>query len=62
MGDTPINVAYPSVEDLRLRIALGACRFNARPGDGEMWLTTRRSLRVQAPSGTLLISKKRSHT
>ena len=25
MGDTPINVAYPAADDLRLRIALGAC-------------------------------------
>jgi hypothetical protein len=29
MGDTPINVAYPSAEDPCLRIALGACRFDA---------------------------------
>ena len=58
MGDTPINVAYPSAEDLRLRIAPGACRFDARPGDGELWLTALRSLRFQAPSGPLLISEK----
>jgi len=39
MGDTPINIAYPSAEDLRLRIALGACRFEARPGEGDAWVT-----------------------
>src|SRR5215204_4904736 len=38
MGDTPINVAYPAAEDLHLRIALGAYRFKARPGDGEDWV------------------------
>jgi hypothetical protein len=38
MRDTPINVAYPSAEDLRLRIALGACRFKARPGEGDAWV------------------------
>ena len=35
----PINVAYAAAEDLHLRIALGACRFKARPGDGEDWVT-----------------------
>ena len=38
MVDMPINVAYPAAEDLHLRIALGACRFKARPGDGEDWV------------------------
>jgi hypothetical protein len=38
MGDTPINVAYPAVENPRLRIALGACRFEARAGEGEAWV------------------------
>jgi hypothetical protein len=39
MADTAINVAYPEVEDLRLRIALGACRFDGRPGDdGGAWV------------------------
>jgi hypothetical protein len=36
--DTPINVAYPAAEDLHLRIALGACRFKAEPGEGEDWI------------------------
>ncbi len=64
MGDTPINVAYPSTEDLRLRIALGACRFDARPGDGEMWLkgtchdpTDRRSPRVLKEEGSVTITE-----
>jgi hypothetical protein len=39
VGETPIHVAYPSVDNLHLRIALGACRFTARPGEGEEWLT-----------------------
>lgn len=38
MEETPIHVAYPEAEDLHLRIALGACRFKARPGEGEDWV------------------------
>ncbi len=39
MGETPINVAYPLAEDLSLRVALGACRFAARPSEeGEAWV------------------------
>jgi hypothetical protein len=39
MADTPINVAYPTAEELSLRIALGACRFEARAGDSDAWVT-----------------------
>lgn len=39
MPDTPIDVDYPAAEDLRLRIALGACRLKAKPGEGEAWIT-----------------------
>jgi len=39
MADTPINVAYPAAEDLHLRIALGACRFEAKANDSEAWVT-----------------------
>jgi hypothetical protein len=39
MPDTPINVDYPAAEDLRLRIALGACRLKAKPGEGDAWIT-----------------------
>src|SRR5215212_8306166 len=53
MGETPIQVAYPSVDNPHLRIALGACRFKARPGEGDEWVagtysdpTDRRSLRI----------------
>ena len=53
MGETPIQVAYPSVDNPRLRIALGACRFAARPGEGDEWVagtysdpTDRRPLRI----------------
>ena len=38
MGETPINVAYPVGEDLRLRIALGACRFRTKAREGEAWV------------------------
>jgi hypothetical protein len=38
MGDSPMNIAYPAAEDLRLRIAMGACRFEARAGEGEAWV------------------------
>jgi hypothetical protein len=39
MGEMPINVAYPpAAEDLNLRIALGACRFRVRPGEGDAWV------------------------
>jgi hypothetical protein len=33
--DLNMDVAYPAVEDLRLRITLSACRFRAEPGEGE---------------------------
>jgi hypothetical protein len=53
MGETPIHVAYPSVGNPHLRIALGACRFTARPGEGEEWVagtysdpTDRRPFRI----------------
>lgn len=36
--DTPINVAYPEAGDLHLRITLGACRFEAGPGEEDIWL------------------------
>jgi hypothetical protein len=39
MPDTPINADYPAAEDLRLRIALGACRLRAEPGEGDAWIT-----------------------
>ena len=40
MGDTPIDVAYPAAEDLLPRVAIGACRFRARPGEGDAWVAT----------------------
>jgi hypothetical protein len=39
MGETPIHVAYPAADDLHLRIALGACRLTAKPGEGGEWVT-----------------------
>jgi hypothetical protein len=53
MGETPVHVAYPAADDPHLRIALGACRFKARPGEGKEWIsgtyhdpTDRRPLRI----------------
>jgi len=53
MGETPIQIAYPSVGNPHLRIALGACRFKARPGEVDEWIagtysdpTDRRPLRI----------------
>src|SRR5215218_11470860 len=53
MGETPVHVAYPAADDPHLRIALGACRFTASPGEGEEWIsgtyhdpTDRRPLRI----------------
>jgi hypothetical protein len=64
MADTPINVAYPEVEDLRLRIALGACRFNGNPGDGEAWVagtchdpTGKRQPRVLEEGGSVTLTE-----
>jgi hypothetical protein len=38
MGETPIRVAYPAADDPHLRIALGACRLEAKPGEGQDWI------------------------
>ena len=38
MGETPIRVAYPAADDPQLRIALGACRLKAKPGEGQDWI------------------------
>jgi hypothetical protein len=53
MGETPIRVSYPTSDNPRLRIVLGACRFRARRGEGEEWVagtyhdpTDRRPLRI----------------
>ena len=64
MGETPIHVAYPSVGYPHLRIALGACRFRARPGEGEEWVagtyndpTDRRPLRIVEEEASLTITE-----
>jgi hypothetical protein len=64
MGETPINVAYPSGEDLRLRIALGACRFRAKVGEGEAWVagtchdpTNRRPPKIVEEGGSVTITE-----
>src|ERR671920_2547774 len=38
MRETPVQVAYPSVDNPHLRLAIGACRFTARPGEGDAWV------------------------
>ena len=64
MGVTPIQVAYPSVGDPHLRIALGACRFTARPGEGDEWVTgtytdptDRRPLRIVEEEAGITITE-----
>jgi hypothetical protein len=64
MPDTPINVAYPTVDDLHLRIALGACRFKAEPGEREEWVTGtcydptgKRAPRIVEEGGTVQITE-----
>ncbi|HJQ27782.1 MAG TPA: hypothetical protein VJ827_00455 [Rubrobacter sp.] len=64
MPDTPIDVAYPTAKDLHLRIALGACRFEARAGDGEAWVsgtchdpTRERAPRILEEAGTVRITE-----
>lgn len=36
---TPIEVGYPALGDLHLRLAVGACRIRIRPGDGPNWVS-----------------------
>jgi hypothetical protein len=64
MGDTPIHVAHPSAENPHLRIALGACRFEGGPGEGDAWVTGAchdptdgRSPRIFEEGGTVTISE-----
>jgi hypothetical protein len=64
MGETPIHVAYPSSGTPHLRIALGACRFAARPGEGEEWVagtysdpTDRRPLRIVEEEARVTITE-----
>src|SRR5918999_316558 len=64
MAETPINVAYPPAEDLHLRIALGACRFEARPGESDAWVagtyhdpTDRRSPRILEEGSSVTITE-----
>ena len=64
MGETPINVAYPTVGDPQLRMALGACRFTARPGKGDEWVagtysdpTDRRPFRIVEKETSVTITE-----
>jgi hypothetical protein len=65
MAEMPLNVAYPAEEDLSLRITLGACRFNARSGEGEAWIagtcydpTNGRSPRIMEEGGSVTITEE----
>src|SRR5215212_1626637 len=64
MPDTPINVIYPSPDDLHAHIALGACRLRAEPGGGEAWIsgtcqdpTGKRAPRIFEETGTVRITE-----
>src|SRR5215207_7903871 len=64
MSETPIHIAYPSGSNPHLRIALGACRFAARPGEGEEWVagtysdpTDRRPLRIVEEEEYVMITE-----
>src|SRR5215213_4141907 len=64
MPDTPINVDYPASDGLHLRISLGACRLEARPGEAEAWVmgvchdpTGRRPPRLIEEGGTVQITE-----
>ena len=46
MAETSINIPYPAAEDPHLRIALGACRFMARPGGGQEWVAETTTTRL----------------
>jgi len=65
MGDTPIDVAYPAAEALHLRVAIGACRFRARPGEGDAWVagtyydpTDRRPTRIVEEGASVTITEE----
>jgi hypothetical protein len=64
MGETPIQVAYPSLGNPHLRIALGACRFTARPSEVDTWVagtyndpTDRRPLRIIEEEASVTITE-----
>lgn len=64
MPDTPINVDYPTSDELHLRLALGACRLEARRGEGEAWITGtchdptgKRAPRILDEGGTVRITE-----
>jgi hypothetical protein len=38
LSDNRIEIPYPAADDLHLRIALGACRLEARPGKVQGWV------------------------
>jgi hypothetical protein len=64
MPQTPIDIAYPASDELRLHLALGACRLKAEPGEGEAWISGtcddpsgRRPPRIVEEEGTVRITE-----
>jgi hypothetical protein len=65
VGDTPIDVAYSAAEDLLLRVAIGACQFRARPGEGDAWVagtyhdpTDKRPTRIVEEGASVTITEE----
>jgi hypothetical protein len=64
MPQTPIDIAYPTEDELLLHLALGACRLKASPGEGEAWITGtcddptgKRPPRIVEEGGTVRITE-----
>jgi hypothetical protein len=65
MRDTPIDVTYPAAEALHLPVAIGACRFRARPDEGDAWVagtyhdpTDRRPARIVEEGARVTITEE----
>ncbi len=63
-GTTEVNVPYPDAEAIHLRLSIGACRLQVKPGAGEAWVsgtyrdpTGRVPLRVLQEGGTVRITQ-----
>lgn len=63
-NQTPIDIAFPAAENLHLRLTVGACKLNVRPGDGPQWVagiyddpSNAVPLRIEQTEGTVRISQ-----
>lgn len=61
---TEVNIPYPDAETLHLRLSIGACRLQVKPGAGEAWImgtyrdpTGRVPLHVVQEGGTVRVSQ-----